>query len=154
MSETGNPVSSQELVVITTGEIVNLADTQACVQALDSIRDFESRIRELKATLTRAVIEEATRQGVRSIELANGDRAEISPAIEIVYDAQMLTEGLREAGMPEERIIEIVREEVSYKVIANEAKKAAVANPDYAAAVNAARSEQPKSQYISIRRKR
>lgn len=145
---------SQELVLPTTGEIIDLTDAPACVNALDSIRDYESRIRELKAVLTRAIIEEATRLGVRSIELENGDRAEISPATETVYDAQALEAGLREAGMPEERIRDIIEETVSYKVSANEVKKAAKANPMYGAVAEATRTEHQKTQYVTIRRKR
>lgn len=145
---------SQELAVPGTGEIVDLTDAPACAVALDAIRDFESHIREAKAALTRAIVEEATRQGVRSIELPNGARAEISPAVEVVYDALALAEGLREAGMPEERINELIEETVSYKVKAVEVKKAASANPEYAKVVEDARSEQPKAQYITIRRNR
>lgn len=145
---------SQELVIPTTGEIVDLTDAPACVSALDSIRDYESRIRELKAILTRAIIEEATRLGVRSIELPNGDRAEISAGMETVYDAQTIEAGLREAGMPEERIRDIIEETVSYKVSANEAKKAAKANPMYGAIIDANSSEHQKAQYVTIRRKR
>lgn len=150
MSETE---TSQELAIPGTGEIVDLRDTPACVSALGAIRDYETLIREAKSMLTQAIVDEATKQGIRSIPLPNGDRAEVSPASEIVYDALVLEEGLREAGMPEERIREIVEETVSYKVKAGEAKKAASANTEYARVVEEARSEQPKSQYITIRRR-
>lgn len=143
---------SREIAIPGTGELVDLSDTPACVAALDALRNYESLIREAKATLTRAVIEEATRQGVRSLELPNGDRAEISAASEIVWDAELLEEKLREAGMPEERISQIIEQTVTLKVKTGEAKKAAAANPDYASAVEEARSEQPKSQYVSIKR--
>lgn len=143
----------EELAIPGTGELVDLSDTPACVAALDALRNYESLIREAKATLTQAVIEEATRQGVRSLELPNGDRAEISPASEIVWDAELLEERLREAGMPEERISQIVEQTVTLKVKTGEAKKAAAANPDYASAVEDARSEQPKAQYVSIKRR-
>ena len=55
----------------------------------------------------------------------------------MVYDAEAIEEGLREAGMSEERIREIVKEEVTYKVVAKEAKKAAAASEKYAAIVDA-----------------
>lgn len=144
---------STDLVLPGTGELVDLSDTPACVAALDALRNYESLIREAKATLTRAVIEEATRQGVRSLELPNGDRAEISAASEIVWDAELLEERLREAGMPEERISQIVEQTVTLKVKTAEAKKAAAANPDYASAVEDARSEQPKTQYVTIKKR-
>lgn len=145
---------SEELAIPGTGELVDLSDTPACVAALDALRNYESLIREAKATLTRAVIEEATRQGVRSIELPDGSRAEISPASEIIWDAEGMEEGLREAGMPEERISQIIEQTVTLKVKTAEAKKAAAANPEYARVVGEARSEQPKTQYVSIRKSR
>lgn len=144
---------SREIAIPGTGELVDLSDTPACVAALDALRNYESLIREAKATLSRAVIEEATRQGVRSLELPNGDRAEISPASEIVWDAELLEERLRDAGMPEERISQIVEQTVTLKVKTGEAKKAAAANPEYASAVEEARSEQPKTQYITIKKR-
>ena len=144
---------STDLVLPGTGELVDLSDTPACVAALDALRNYESLIREAKATLTRALIEEATRQGVRSIELPNGDRAEVSPAFEIVWDAELLEQRLRDAGMPEERISQIIEQTVTLKVKTGEAKKAAAANPDYAEAVQEARLEQPKPQYVTIRKR-
>lgn len=143
----------QELAIPGTGELVDLNDAQACVRALDSLRDFESVIREVKGALTRAIIYEATLQGVRSIELSDGSRAEISPSTEIVYDAQAIEDGLRAAGMPEERIRDIVEETVSYKVHAREAKKAARANPEYAKVIDEASMEAARQQYVTIRRK-
>jgi len=46
---------------------------------------------------------------------------------------------LRAAGMPEDRIREVVVEEVSWTVAAVKANQAARANPEYAAAVDRAR---------------
>jgi hypothetical protein len=144
----------EELAIPGTGELVDLSDVPAVVGALEALRDYESLLRETKATLTRAIVEYATDQGVRSVELPDGGRAEISAPSESVYDPYVLTEKLREAGMPEERIDELIEETVTHRVRAGEAKKAAKANPAYAEAVAASRSEQAKSQYVSIKRKR
>ncbi len=143
----------EELVVPGVGEVVDLADVPAVVGALEALRDYESLIREAKSTLTRAVVEHVTELGVRSIELPNGDRAEISAGTENVYDPYVLMEKLREAGMPESRIGEIIEETVTHRVRAGEAKKAAKANPAYAEALEVSRSEQPRNQYVSIKRK-
>jgi hypothetical protein len=55
--------------------------------------------------------------------------------------------------MPEERIAQIIEQTVTLKVKTGEAKKAANANPEYARVIEDARSEQPKTQYVSIKRK-
>jgi hypothetical protein len=143
----------EELVVPGVGEIVDLSDVPAVVSALEALRDYESLIRETKSTLTRAVVEHATEHGVRSVELPNGDRAEISAPTENVYDPYILIEKLREAGMPETRIGEIIEETVTHRVRAGEAKKAAKANPAYAEALEESRTEQPRTQYVTIRKR-
>ena len=54
--------------------------------------------------------------------------------------------------MSEERIREIVVEEVSYRVAAAEAKKAASVNAAYAEAVAGARKEVPKRPSVTVER--
>ena len=143
----------EELVVPGVGEVVDLSDVPAVVGALDALRNYESLIKEAKSTLTRAIVDHAGEYGLRSIELPNGDRAEISAPSENFYDPYVLMEELRKYGMPEARIGEIIEEVVTHRVRVGEAKKAAKANPDYAAALEASRTEQPRVQYVKIRRK-
>ena len=143
---------SEELAIPGTGELVNLADEVSCALALDAVRDFERQLREAKSALTEAIIERAMVLGVRSFVLPDGRRAEVSAGTEIVYDAQAVENGLRAAGMPEERIAEIIEEQVSYRVRAVQAKRAAAANPAYAAIIEAAKTEQPRNRYVSLKR--
>jgi hypothetical protein len=145
---------SVELAIPGTGELVKLDDEVACALALDAVREYERLLREAKSALTEAIIERATVLGVRSFALPDGRRAEVSASTESVYDAQAVEDGLRAAGMPEERIAEIIEEQVSYRVRAAQAKRAAAANPAYAAVIEASRTEHSRNRYISLKRGR
>ena len=107
MSEPGTDL------VLPSGELVSLGDTAACVRALDELRDLESRIRELKGMLTDAIQDESRRQGTKTLTLNGGIQALVKGGEKVLWDAQALEAGLREAGMGEERIRQIVIEEVS-----------------------------------------
>ena len=133
--------------------IVDLEDGEACAQALDDLRDFEQLISEAKAALTRAVVAHSERIGLLTFELPDGRKAEVVKRPVVTYDAEAIEEGLRAAGMSEERIRDIVKEEVTYKVAAVEAKKAARSNENYAQIIEDARSEIPKTPSVTIRRR-
>lgn len=145
------PTAAGTLVVPGTGEVVDLDDYRSCAFALDSIRDIEANLREIKSELNRAIRSEAERQGTRTLELPDGRKAVISGGVETVYDPERLEHGLREAGMPEDRIREIIEETVTYKVKAVEAKRAAAANSEYAYIVDSCRTETESPVRVSIR---
>lgn len=144
--------ASTDLAIPGTGELVNLDDHRSCARALASLRYLESEFREAKAILTRAIAEEAARQGTKTLELEDGRKAVVSGGSEMEYDAEALEQGLRDAGMPEFRIREVVEETVTYKVKAVEAKRAAGANPAYEAVVERCRRTVEKPFVVSIRR--
>ena len=52
--------------------------------------------------------------------------------------------------MPEERIRDIVTETVTYAVVASAAKRAAAANPVYAAIIERHSTRRPKKAYVSV----
>lgn len=148
MSET-----STDLIVLPTGELISLDNPAACAVALDELRTLESRIKEMKAILVDAIENYATAAGAgKTLHLDGGVQAVLKNDKTVVWDAQLLEADLREAGMSEERIREIVVEEVSYKVAAAEAKKAASVNPAYAEAVAAARTEIPQRPSVTVKR--
>jgi hypothetical protein len=140
-----------EIAVPGTGELVSLEDARSCVFALDAVRDLERQIREAKAELTQAIIAHSKMQGTKTLHL-EGLRAEIRGGTETVYDAEAIEEGLREAGMPEDVLAEVVVPTVTYKVDARRAERAAKANPEYAAVIEKHKSTVEKSTYVSIRR--
>lgn len=142
-----------DLIVLPTGEIISLEDTAACAIALDELRTLERRVKEAKDTLQDAIEAAKIREGRgNTLHLPGGVVAVVQSGTKIVWDAQQLENDLREAGMSDERISEIIQLEYSYTVKAAEAKKAASSNPEYAQAVAAARREIPGKPYVSVKR--
>jgi hypothetical protein len=139
-------------LVLPTGEVVDLADPASCAVALARVNELQSYLAEMKGAITEAFIEEARRRGKNEIELGDGTSVKVTHNYDLHWDHQALEDALRAAGMPEERIREIIVEEVSWKVKAVEANKAAKANPEYAEAVESARTTVEKRPTISLPR--
>lgn len=150
MSDT--PAASTQLVIRQTGEVVNLDDYRQCAGALDAIRDLEADLRAIKTELQRAIAYEAGRQGTRTLELDGGRKVTVTGGVEVQYDAERMEAELRAAGMPEQRIREIIEETVTYKVKAVEAKRAAAANAEYGYIIDSCRTEVETPVRVSIRR--
>ncbi len=140
-----------DLVVPGLGELVNLEDPPAVALALDSVRDLESRLREVKAELTRALVYHSQLQGTKTLHLENFS-VTVKSGTATVYDAAQIEQGLRACGMPEERIREIVKETVSYTVDAVKAKQAAGANPLYAEVIREHSRVEEKTPYVTLKR--
>lgn len=122
-------------LVIPNGEIIPLDDPAKVAKAILTLRDLEYQIRQAKEELTQTLVQHSMEIGNKTITLAGGGQATIKGGSETIYDAEEIMADLREAGMSEERISEIVTETVTYKVKAVEAKRAAAANPEYARAI-------------------
>lgn len=144
-------VSSTELV-LPTGELVDLSNPTSCAHALVAIREMESMLKEVKGAIVDAFAEERRIRGVDEIELEDGTFVKVKRNYDVVWDHVQLEKDLREAGMPEERIREIIVEEVSWTVKTVEANKSAKRNADYAKAIASARSEVDKRPTISLPR--
>lgn len=117
---------------------------------LTDIREMESKLREAKGALTEALAAEFSRQGTKTLEL-NGIKATLGADSEIVWDIEVLGE-LRNLGLPEERMDQLVTAEVTYKVNGSVAKQVAAANPAYAEVIERAKGRVPRTPYVSIRR--
>lgn len=138
------------IVVPGVGAVVDLREPAAVAQALHDLRGFEERIRDAKAALAEALVSATEREGSRTLRLP-GIEVTVGASEETVYDAQAVEEGLRAAGMSEDRIGEVVVQTVTSKVKATEAKRAARANPDYAAVIEAATTVVPKRPTVSVK---
>ena len=138
-----------ELVIRDTGEVVEWEDVNSLARALDWVRGVESELRSAKASLSQAIAEQARIQGTKTLALEDGRKAIVSGGTKVTWDAQALYAGLVALGMPQERILEIVQ--VEYRVSANEAKRAAAANPSYALLIEACRTEEPAAVSVSLR---
>ncbi|GIV03639.1 MAG: hypothetical protein KatS3mg015_2469 [Fimbriimonadales bacterium] len=142
----------REYVVPYTGELVDLSDPVACGEAVGQLRELEVRIAEAKRVLADAIAERAQVLGQKTITLPDGRKLEVRGGKSKVYDVEAIESELREAGMPEERIREIIREEVSYTLRVAEAKRAAAANEEYARILERHTRTVETPYYVTIKR--
>lgn len=144
---------AEAIVLPHSGEVIDPHDAKQCGTALDELRRMERHIGEAKRALSYAIAEECKRQGTKSIDVGGGRRAEVRGGPEKAYDAEALERDLRAAGMPEDRLREIVTETVSYSVVAREAKRAAGANEEYARIIERNTTEIERPISVTIRRR-
>jgi hypothetical protein len=131
------------------GTLVRINNLDEVTQALQDVRTLEGQLRDAKAVLTAAVVQESQRQGTKTLTAA-GVTVTVSPDTEIVWDMTVLPE-LLDAGLPPDRYNDLVEEVVTYKVNGTEARKLEGANPVYAAIIGRARVRQPKRQYATVK---
>lgn len=139
-----------EILVPLTGELVDASDPHSLAVALDSLRSIEAQIRDAKAALTEAIVGVASERGTGTLNLDDGTVLRISAGRAIEYDAERLEDELREAGMPEDSLSEIVEVVVSRKVNAARAKRAAGRNETYREIIERNSREVPKAAYVTI----
>jgi hypothetical protein len=144
-------IEQPERVAPLTGELVDLRDPLAVARAALSALEVEQEVRAFRKFLEEVLRLEAARQGSKTLHLG-ATVAEVSGGSRWEWDAEKLAGLLREAGMPEERIAEIVVETVERKVNAREASRAASANPAYREAVEASRMAQAAPWRVAIKR--
>jgi hypothetical protein len=142
---------SQELVVPVIGTVVNLEDVASCAITLDDIRELEWQLRQVKAALVEKLIEKAQLQGSKTLHFEGG-KAEVRFGDTWTYDPEEIERGLREAGMPEDAIREIVEETVVYKVKVARLQRAAAANPAYAQVMEENRQGTDRGRSVSVSR--
>ena len=135
------------------GELIDLSDEQAVGDAIDDLNVLLQRVFEVKRVLGAAAAERARVLGVKSFALTGGRKAVIEGGPSKSYDAEAIERELRAAGMPEERIREVVREEVTHTLRVREATRAAGANEEYADIIERNTTEVVKPYSVSIRRK-
>jgi hypothetical protein len=142
-------VVQNEIAVPGTGELVDLDNPVAVARALDTLREYERMVREVREVLADRLRDERRAQGVRQLDY-DGITVKFSADTETRYDAEGLEDRLRAAGMPEARISDIVVQTVERKVRAVEAKRAAAVNPAYAEAVELSREIVEKRQTVTV----
>jgi hypothetical protein len=125
-------MTTEVVILPASGEQIDLNDLAQVCRAFQSVKEIESQLREAKGVLRDAVLHHSSLLGSKTMHVAGGGKVEVKGGTVTQYDAESIETDLRAAGMPEERIREIVVETVTYSVKAAEAKKAASANPVYA----------------------
>ena len=139
-----------QLPIPLTGELVDLTNPSSVANALENVRDLKRILDNARAFLEDVLRLEARKQGTKTLHL-DGLTATISGGEKISWDALELREQLRQAGMPDETIAEIVVEEVSYKVDGYRAKRAAGANLDYRDAIEACQTIEPAPWRVTVK---
>jgi hypothetical protein len=119
--------------------VIDLTRPVEVAGALQDVREVKRQLDELRALLEGVLRLEALRQGTKTLHLGPLD-AVISGGERSEFDAELLTERLRDAGLPEERIAEAVVQTVSYKVDQRVLRQLAAANPAYRTAVDKSRT--------------
>jgi len=145
-------VAPEAIVLPHTGELIDLADKPTVAVALDNVRQLEVELRALKQELTRALVEESSRVGSKTLHLEPWLDVEISGGTEVEWDHDELHK-LRDAGLPEDRFDALVRATVTWRVSTQEANRIAKANPEYARIIGNARSEREAPFRASVKRK-
>lgn len=137
-----------ELVVKSTGEIVNLEDPHACADLLERIREFEHEARSVKRTLQDAIAYQGSIAGLTKIT-EGGLVMTITRPVDIEWDLDVLAE-LRSLGLPDSTWNELVETITSYKVRTVVARRIAKANPEYAAVIERAEQRTTKPPTVAV----
>ena len=127
------------IMVPLTGQLLDLTSPLEVAGALRDLRDVKRQLDELRSFLEGVLRLEAQRQGTKTLHLGALD-AVISGGTRADFDVELLASLLQEAGLPEERLRAAIVETVSYKVNQLVLKQLAGANPDYAAAIELAKT--------------
>ena len=133
---------AEPIVLPHTGEILERDKPVELARALDNVRELARRLSRARAALEEALDEHARVQGTKTLHL-DGLKAEVSGGSKIEWDHDLLEEGLLKAGLPEERLGELIKVEHVYKVNGNVVKQLAGMNDAYKDAIEAAKTTVP-----------
>lgn len=133
------------------GQLLDLANIPAVARTYDDLQRLKAMIREAEGMLKEALIKHSSELGQKTYDV-EGAKVEIKGGSETRYDAQEIKRALTEAGMPEKRVKEVVRETIEYKVSAVEAKRAARASEDYAEIIEQHSTVEKKTPSVTVKR--
>lgn len=132
-----------------TGEVLETTVENAAA-LLNDLRNFRyllfSAIQDAQAVL----LAESTRQGTKTLHIGKLT-ATVSGGPETEWDTTELVTRLIAAGCPGDRLRELVKETVSYRVDRNVARQLAAANPGYAKALEETKSEVDRPYRVSVK---
>lgn len=143
--------TSNALVVPGSGILVNLNSEKEVALAYRDLRELKTAVNEVDRRLREAMAARSSVLATKTFYIEGVGKVELSASTRVEYDAQMVEDGLRALDCPEDVIREIVVEQVTYKVDGNRARRAAAANPEYAAIIDQAKRVVETLPYISIK---
>ena len=135
----------------TTGEAVDLTNPAEVAGALRALRAFKRAELDDAIKVLEAVLEaEMQRQGTKTLHYPSMT-AKLVEKNETVYDVEALRASLTRAGCPEERIDELIKAEVVWKVDGQVARQLAAANEKYARALKRHKTVTPGYKYVAVK---
>ncbi len=143
-------ITIQHVLNPVTGELITASDVNGVAEAVKGLRALNAQIRDAIADATVILVEESRRQGTKTLALQDVT-VEIRGGTETVWDIDNLTLGLEAAGLPQDRLPDLIKTEVTYKVDARVAKQLAGANEDYAAVLESAKTTVEKPYYVRVK---
>lgn len=144
-------VTSAEVALIPhSGELIDLTDAEACADALDELGLLTRQLAEVQRAIRAALADYSAVQGARTFR-AGTHTVTVGPDEEKLYDAEAIERDLRAAGMPEERIAEVVVPTVTLKVDAVKARQAGRANPVYADVIDRHTTIREKTPTVTVK---
>jgi hypothetical protein len=131
-----------------TGEIAPADDPVAVALLLGQLRDHAKSVQDARKLAEQILAEHARVAGTKTLRL-DGCTVTVRDGDKIGWDIEVL-EQLLDAGLPDARWNELVKQEVTVKVDARVAKQIAAANETYAAIVEKAQTREPGNLYVSV----
>lgn len=141
-----NPVA----VIPLTGEVVDLREPAQVALALATVRDAKAQLDRVRADLEALLVAESQRQGTKTLRFGEVE-AVVSGGEAVEFDPEQLGAMLTEAGLPAERLNELVRATVTYRVDQRIAKQLASANETYAQIIESCRTTRPAAWRVAIK---
>lgn len=133
-----------------TGELVPLGDVPAVCGAIVMLDERIDLLLAAKRAFAEACVDESKRIGKKTLRPA-GYEVKVGADTELEWDATVLLEQLPKAGLPEERLAELVTTTVEYKVNGSVAREVAGASDAYAAIIESAKGRRPKRVSVSVK---
>jgi transposase len=143
-------VALQQIVRLDTGEVIdprNLPDLAGYLAELRRLKreELDPRIRQVTA----AAVELAREYGKQTLE-AGGVKLRVKRKIERHWNVPVLRHGLQKAGVPEERLAQLIRKRTVYDVSWQVARELSAANPAYKAVIEDAMREEEGDPYVEV----
>lgn len=141
------------LTVRLLGQVVDLSDPGEVAQCLYDVREAKRQLDEVRQLLEDVLRLESSRQGTKTLHL-EGLEARITGGTKPEYDLEQLEQMLREAGLPEQRLNELIVVTISRKLNQSVARQLRGANLAYAHALETCRTDVPAPWRVTVERER
>lgn len=140
------------LLDVQSGEVLPATVSNAA-RVINAARAMKANVNEIVKEATRYLVAESERQGTKTLHDEH-ETVTVSGGPGTDYNELDLMDALREAGCPESRIGQAVKQTVSYKVDRAVLRQLAAANQDYKAAIELAEIEvdRPYTATVKLRR--